>query len=232
VKYVVKFVIIKVLRYILCGKVCNYKGIKIHIWRVHTDEGIKFNPNKNYSGGKVAWNKGLTGFTAWNKGIAREKATFYNKKHSKESKEKIGRLSSERMKLAWKNGSFDNKNYDTNKIFSSKNERIICKHFKSKYPQHQWKSGGRIKHNRIGIVRDLYSDLLKICFEYDGIWHFKDIKGQLRDKQIKDKCLEDWCLINKYRLIRVDENDYIDVNQIENLVYGRNDKIIKIGCRY
>jgi hypothetical protein len=216
----------------ICGKVCSYKGIKVHKWRVHTDEGKNFNTHKNYSGGKIPWNKGMTGFTAWNKGIIKENATFYGKKHTKQSKEKIGKTSSERIKLAWRNGSYDNKTYCTNKIFSSKNERTICKFFKSKHPEHEWKTGGRIKYNDVGIVRDLYSDLLKICFEYDGIWHFKDIKGQLRDKQVKDKCLEEWCMANEYRLIRIDENDYIDVNQIENLIYNTNEKIIKIGSRY
>jgi hypothetical protein len=39
-------------------------------------------------------------------------------------------------------------------------------------------------------------------------------------------------MANEYRLIRIDENDYIDVNQIENLIYNTNEKIIKIGSRY
>lgn len=216
----------------ICGKNFNYKGIKVHIWRVHTKEGILFNPFKNYNGGKIAWNKGLTGFTAWNKGMTGEKATFYNKKHTEKAKDKIRESSSIIMKRSWENGSFDNKSYDTNKIFSSKNERIICKYFKSKYPEHEWKSGGRIKYNGIGLVRDLYSDILKICFEYDGIWHFKNIKGQLKDKQKKDKCLEEWCLFNNYRLIRIDENVYVNPEQIENLIYNTIEPIIKLGDRY
>jgi hypothetical protein len=39
----------------------NKHGIKGHIWRKHTEEGQKFNPNKGYSTGtRVVWNKGLT----------------------------------------------------------------------------------------------------------------------------------------------------------------------------
>lgn len=216
----------------ICGKECNYKGIKVHKWRVHTTEGNNFNPSKNYTGGRIPWNRGLTGFTAWNKGFIGERATFYNKKHTQEAKDKIRISSRVVMKRSWENGSFDNKKYDDKKIFSSKTERQICEYFKLKYPQDKWKSGGRIKFNGVGIVRDLYSDVLKICFEYDGIWHFKDIKGQLKNKQIKDKCLKEWCVVNNYRLIRVDEDSFVDINQVENLLYNTLEQIIKIGDRY
>lgn len=43
--------------------------------------------NKGLSGWQIPWNKGKTGLqTAWNKGIVGEKATFFNKKHTEESK--------------------------------------------------------------------------------------------------------------------------------------------------
>ena len=42
-----------------CNKEFSKMGIKGHIWRMHGD-GRNFNPNAGYSGGKVAWNKGLT----------------------------------------------------------------------------------------------------------------------------------------------------------------------------
>lgn len=216
----------------ICGKVCNINGIKIHTWRVHTNNGLSHNTHKNYCGGKIAWNKGITGDTAWNKGLTGEKATFYGKKHTQEYKDRMAILSRDRMKRSWENGCFDKKSYESQKIFSSKNERIICEYIKTKYPEHNWKSGGRIKYNGIGIVRDLYSDVLKICFEYDGIWHFKNIKGQLIDKQIKDKCLEKWCIENNYRLIRIDENQYTNLEQIERLIYNTDVSIIKIGNRY
>jgi hypothetical protein len=78
----------------------------------------------------------------------------------------------------------------------------------------------------------MWSDKLKICFEYDGVWHFKDIHNQLAKKQLKDALLEQWCLLNNYRLIRVDEDFYINIQQIEELIYKQTDKIIKIGNRY
>ena len=46
-----------------CGKEYSKMGIGTHIWRNHTEEGKKFNPNPNkgyYDVTRVAWNKGLT----------------------------------------------------------------------------------------------------------------------------------------------------------------------------
>jgi hypothetical protein len=118
------------------------------------------------------------------------------------------------------------------KYFSSKNERSIVEFFKTKFPDDCWKSGGGTKINGIQICRDLWSDKLKVCFEYDGVWHFKDIHGQLEHKKFKDKLLEVWCIENNYRLVRIDENAYINVHQIVDLIYNKSDQIIKIGNRY
>jgi hypothetical protein len=44
-----------------CEKEFSKFGIKTHIWRMHTDEGKKFDPNAIYvTGARVVWNKGLT----------------------------------------------------------------------------------------------------------------------------------------------------------------------------
>ena len=131
---------------------------------------------------------------------------------------------------SWKKGI-----YDVNKkiIFSSKNERAIVKHIKEQYPNDEWKNGGRlVLKDGTFLARDLWSDKLKICFEYDGIWHFKDIHNQLKKKQTKDRLLEEWCKENNYRLIRIDEEDYQDVKQIENFIYNSKEQIIKVGNRY
>ena len=118
-------------------------------------------------------------------------------------------------------------------IYTSKNERIIVKYIKGQYPNDEWKSGGRlILSDGSFLSRDLWSDKLKICFEYDGIWHFKDIHNQLKKKQTKDRLLEEWCKENNYRLIRIDEEDYQDVKQIENFIYNSKEQIIKVGNRY
>lgn len=130
-------------------------------------------------------------------------------------------------KKAWGDGIYKN-----NKIFTSKNERLLVKYFKEKFPDYKWKNGGSLKYKDQRIVRDLWSDVLKICFEYDGVWHFKDIHGQLEKKQQKDKLLEEWCLENNYRLIRIDELEYISPYQIEKLIFEKHNPILKIGKRY
>jgi hypothetical protein len=133
-------------------------------------------------------------------------------------------------KQNWKEGKLS---YSQKRLFSSKIEGEIVTHFKKKFPHDKWKSGGRLALNDTeNLSRDLWSDKLKICFEYDGVWHFKDIYGQLNKKQIKDKLFEQWCINNNYRLVRVDENFYKNIQQIEDLIYNNNCNIIKIGARY
>jgi len=153
-------------------------------------------------------------------------------KRSLETKNKI-RLG---VKTAWKNEVYDNESYykkiSKNKYFSSKKEREISAFFKEKYPNYEWKTGGRLIFEETSLTRDLYSNKLKVCFEFDGIWHFKDIHNQLKEKQLKDKLLEKWCGENNYRLIRIDELEYETPEQIEELIFKRNDPIIKIGKRY
>jgi hypothetical protein len=130
---------------------------------------------------------------------------------------------------------FKSNSYDgvkQRKLFSSKNERLIVKHFKTNHNDDEWKSSGRLQFKGLNIVRDMWSDKLKICFEYDGIWHFKDIHNQLERKQLIDAALEEWCILNNYRLIRIDEDDYTNISQIESLIYNNDDLIIKVGSRY
>jgi hypothetical protein len=143
----------------------------------------------------------------------------------------------ENMLNLWKSGYYDNttaKNHlKQRKMFSSKVERYIVDYFRKTFPNDEWTFGGGLYvDDRTHISRDLYSNKLKICFEYDGIWHFKDIHGQLDGKQRKDRLLEDWCRDNDYRLIRIDEAAYIDINQIVDLIYNRSEMLIKVGERY
>lgn len=141
-----------------------------------------------------------------------------------------------KIKHLWDTGHYDNttalNHLKLPKIFSSKREREIVNHFKSKYVNDEWKSGGHLRTGTANLSRDLYSDKLKVCFEYDGDWHFLDLQGQLQEKQLKDKALEEWCINNGYRLIRIDEREKISIDEIENLVYRKNEPILKIGNRY
>jgi len=148
---------------------------------------------------------------------------------SQEFKDKI----SSKIKEKWSDGHYDNVNFNRTTIFSSKNERRIVKFFKENFPDDNWKSGGLMKlEDGTRLSRDLYSDHLKICFEYDGIWHFKDIHGQLKTKQHKDSLLEKWCITNGYRLIRVQDEFFENEKQIVELIYNPGNQIIKIGNAY
>lgn len=145
-------------------------------------------------------------------------------------------LLSNKMKDLWLKGHYDDttaKNWmKLPKLFSSKREREIVKHFKTNYITDEWKSGGQLKVEGCRLVRDLWSDKLKICFEYDGDWHFLDLNGQLKNKQLKDALLETWCVNNGYRLIRIDERTKLSIEEIEKLIYTTNTPILKIGNRY
>jgi len=141
---------------------------------------------------------------------------------------------SDGMKKAWVDGKLDHIIYkmDNNPIFSSAAEREIIKFFKEKYKLDEWKSGGPFKYKNEFLVRDMYSDKLKVCFEYDGIWHFKDINGQLEKKQHKDVLLEEWCAENNYKLVRMQEGHFDSYELLENLIYNDSRQIIKYGNGY
>ncbi len=89
-----------------CGKEYTKKGIYIHIWRKHTEEGKKFNPNIGYVKGV---RKGINKFTKAKKlGLPKpiikeesrkkwsEKAT--GRKHSNKTKEKISKIRKQYLK--------------------------------------------------------------------------------------------------------------------------------------
>ncbi len=160
------------------------------------------------------------------------KSCSSKRNHSVSSKQQC----SKSVKSLWDNGHYAAtsalNHLSQPKQFSSKVEREIVKYFKLNYPDDAWKNGGSLSVDGVRISRDLWSDKLKICFEYDGEWHFKNIHGQLQDKKRKDRKLSKWCRENKYRLIRVDEQYYENIAQIEKLIYRRKGSIIKIGNRY
>lgn len=153
--------------------------------------------------------------------------------HSDETKRKIGKASSKSTKKLWSNKNYVNdvlKNKGK-RIFTSKGEEEIKKYFKDMFPNDLWTFGPCV-YDGITLVRDLFSEKLKVCIEYDGIWHFKDIHGQLKEKQKKDLLLEEWCLKNGFRLIRIKEEIYKKNKQkwLQTLVteaYSGKNKITK-----
>jgi hypothetical protein len=148
---------------------------------------------------------------------------------TEESKRKI----SDKIKKCWQDPDYAEKCLRNNgKFFTSKREVEIRDYFIKNFPDDGWTFGGNLKLENTSCSRDLYSDKLKICFEYDGIWHFKNIYDQLENKKCKDILLESWCIKNKYKLVRVDSDENLSLEEIENLIYKDKRKTIKIGKRY
>ena len=119
------------------------------------------------------------------------------------------------------------------KIFYVKIEIRKYEFVFNKFPDDSWTYGGGLKYKNEKITRDLYSNKLKVCFEYDGVWHFKDIHGQLEKKQYKDKLLEEWCIENNYRLIRLKDEVYLKnkskvLDLLIDEIYNGTNKIVKI----
>jgi len=153
--------------------------------------------------------------------------------HSEKTKKKIEESTRIVSIKLWNDEEYTKKQLNRNKVFSSKGEREVRNYFIEKYPDHGWTFGGGIKYNDVPLTRDMYSNILKICVEYDGIWHFKDIHNQLKEKKKKDNYLEKWCKENGYRMIRIKDELYLKDKQamilkIEKAIYESTDNLIKL----
>ena len=134
--------------------------------------------------------------------------------HSKKTKEKIGLKATISNKKLWKDPVHIEKMLKSQKsIFNSKGEVAIRKYFQWNFPQHHWTFGGCLRYKGFPLIRDLYSNKLKVCIEYDGIWHFENIYDQLEYKQKQDHVLEKWCIKHDFRLIRIKEDVFLKDEQ-------------------
>jgi len=154
---------------------------------------------------------------------------------SKESRLKV----SQKSKKCWQDPNYRRKVMNSNawNKFSSKGERDLQNFFLEYCSDDEWTFGGGLKIEDKIISRDLYSKKLKFCIEFDGIWHFKDIHGQLEDKQYRDNLLETWCIDNGYKLIRIEDGWYNkDPKYWKHIIldeaYNGNKQIIKFGDNY
>lgn len=156
--------------------------------------------------------------------------------HSIETKKKMSTASSIDNIKRWQDPEYVKKRlFSIGKMrFNSKGEVEMRQHFIDKFPEHEWTQGGfLILKSGNFASRDMYSEKLKICIEYDGVWHFKDINGQLKRKQLKDKMLNEWCVDNGYRMIRISE-DYYKKNKLlslkkleKEILFGKR-KLVKL----
>lgn len=120
---------------------------------------------------------------------------------------------SDSMKLfAKENPEVIRKNISNNNLstrFSSKGERELLGIIKENFKDYKWQSGGlwNIGNSMYKSI-DIYCRDLKIIIEYDGIYHFKDIRGDLSKIQEKDTRLNNWCVETGWKIIRINEATY------------------------
>lgn len=167
-----------------CGKEYSKNGIGTHIWRNHTEEGQKFNPNTGTYDrtGRVAWNKGLTKETD-------ERVRRYGKTTSERYKNHINTPPSLGKTLS----------EETKKKISESRKKFLLEH-PEKVPyklNHSSKQSFPEKffetvfiNNGISFEKEFYTNgyWLDFCFnktfyvEIDGEQHYLDKKIVEHDK--------------------------------------------------
>lgn len=114
-------------------------------------------------------------------------------------------------------------NHINTACFSSKGERELRSILQNKFPELNFTTGGcwKVADNMYKSV-DIYSRQIQLIIEYDGIYHFQDIYGNLPEVQLKDKLLEQWCAEHDWKIIRVNETTY----------YTHKEQIVSLLCNY
>jgi hypothetical protein len=129
--------------------------------------------------------------------------------HSDETKNKI----SKSVSKLWKDDDYRKnimKYVGKNQRFSSKGERDIRYKLKNLLGDNNVISHYLIKYNNISKSVDIYIPSKNIIIEYDGEWHFKKVMKE-HDFDItikKDKMVNEYCNINKIKLIRISDLIY------------------------
>lgn len=209
--------------------ICNKEKKESHKYCSFSCRNISINSNRNYSDPTYRNNlresllkepKILpidnckvcnTEFTVTYKGrkYCSRKCSNIGRYSDKGYREKISESISKGIKRKWEEEEYRRKMSNVSSIssrFTSKNEMIIRNFFIENFPEQQWTFGGSLKVEDERIVRDLYSKKMKICFEYDGIFHFKKIFKNYEKKKKKDLLLKKWCKDNDYKLIRMSDS--------------------------
>lgn len=217
-----------------CGKEYNKKGIATHIWRNHTEEGKKHDPNKCYKNGtKHSWCKGLTKETderirktreTFNKRIKNGeiKYAFEGRKHTQETKEKIRQarfnyLSKKLGKTGWEKSQKKEMTYLEEKFY---NEVILTYNLLDKYD---------ISYNFpiYPYFLDFALININLSVELDGACHFKN--GEQRYEH--DIQRDNYLLEKGWKTFRIAyDDDWNDkVNELLNILNNIENYKQKIG---
>lgn len=184
-----------------CGKEFFKRGIKGHIWRIHTEDGQNFNPNRGYADGtRKAWNKGLTketdcrvkkfGDTIRKRHENGEiKKGFLNKKLTDEHKKKI----SDGMKKAHKEHKAHNIGECRWKCEPSYPEQFFMEVIKNEFQDQKYIR----EYYILGYSLDFAWIDKKFEIEIDGEQHEK-IENQIHDQQ-RDQILRE----NGWKTLRI-----------------------------
>lgn len=146
---------------------------------------------------------------------------------------------SEQSKLLWENEEYSKRLLNNNKYFTSKGERLIRDYIIQTHPDDNWTWGCLNKRYKQFVFNpDMFSHILKIVFQYDGECHFKDIypNRDFQKGKNKQKLLQQWCVTNGYKLLRITESWFNSINKdvslVQNLLYSLDKSITKLGIQY
>jgi len=182
-----------------CGKEYSKNGISTHIWRMHTEEGKSFNPNKGYElGTRFAWSKGQTKETNpilanisknLKKHIEKHGHNWQGRKHSEKTKKLLSIKQTEYLRNNPDKHPYKMYHY-TNGISPAE------KYFK------RWLDFAQIDYEMQVPVSIYILDFViwnkKLNIEIDGEQHYNDIRISKSDKR-RTKFLEE-C---GWRVIRI-----------------------------
>ena len=153
-----------------------------------------------------------------------------SRQHSEETKHKLSIAA--KNNESWKNLLDDSGQFLFTKINRSKGEIKLLEQLKNLMPDSDWTFGKIGEYMGVTLTPDMFSRKLKCVIEYDGIWHFKDIHGQLSRKQEYDRKMIQYCSSIQYKIIRIDEQYTYDIKNIVDLILNDDRKMILLGDRY
>lgn len=194
-----------------CGKEYTKYGIGNHIWRKHTEDGQKFDPNEGYQNGtRKVWNKGLTKET--DERVRKCGETFHKRFKSGEIKSCKNRKLSEETKKkisdSRKNFLLDHPEKVPYKLNHSSKQSYPEKFFEKFLIDHN------IKYEKEKYACGYWMDFCfneKYYIEIDGEQHYLP------------KSIEH----DKIRTEKLSENGYILLQRVRWKIFQKLDKISK-----